>query len=157
MHVLIVGINYRPELTGIGPYTAGLAEHLARRGDRVTVITGLPHYPDWRLARGTRRQPWFTEMVGDVHVIRAAHYVPRAQSALRRAMYEATFGLTGILAALTVPRPDAIVGIVPSLSGGVLARASAERSGAPYGILFQDLIGPAARQSGVPGGGGWRA
>ena len=53
MRVLIVGINYSPELTGIGPYTAGLAEHLAARGDEVTVITGLPHYPDWRIAAGT--------------------------------------------------------------------------------------------------------
>jgi hypothetical protein len=28
MRVLIIGINYRPEPTGIGPYTAGLTEHL---------------------------------------------------------------------------------------------------------------------------------
>jgi colanic acid biosynthesis glycosyl transferase WcaI len=42
MHVLIIGINYRPEPTGIGPYTAGLAEHLAARGEEVTVLTGLP-------------------------------------------------------------------------------------------------------------------
>ena len=55
MRVLIIGINYRPELTGIGPYTADLAEHLASRGDRVTVITGLPHYPGWRIAPGTPR------------------------------------------------------------------------------------------------------
>ena len=53
LHVLIIGINYRPELTAVGPYTAGLAEHLAGRGDQVTVITGLPHYPNWRIASGT--------------------------------------------------------------------------------------------------------
>ena len=33
MRVLICGINYRPELTGIGPYTTGLAEHLVRRAE----------------------------------------------------------------------------------------------------------------------------
>ena len=55
MRVLIVGINYRPERTAVGPYTAGLAEHLAARGDEVTVITGLPHYPAWQIARGTPR------------------------------------------------------------------------------------------------------
>ena len=27
MRVLIIGINYRPEVTAIGSYTAGLAEH----------------------------------------------------------------------------------------------------------------------------------
>lgn len=150
----MVGINYRPELTGIGPYTAGLAEHLARRGDDVTVVTGLPHYPDWRVGRQVRRVLWSMETLSGVEVVRAAHYVPPSQSALRRAGYEATFGLTGLLAAFRARRPDAIVGIVPSLSGGVVARLAASRFGAPYGLLFQDLMGPAARQSGVPGGGG---
>ena len=153
MRVLIAGINYRPELTGIGPYTTGLAEHLVRRGDQVTVVTGLPHYPGWCLAPGTGRGLWSKETLDDVDVIRAAHYVPPRQSAVRRAAYEATFGLTGMLAAFAQPRPDAIVGIVPSLSGGFVARLAADRFRAPYGILVQDVMGPAARQSGVPGGG----
>lgn len=153
MRVLIIGINYRPELTGIGPYTAGLAEHLASRGDSVTVITGLPHYPDWRIAPGTLRSLIRDTSIAGVRVIRAAHFVPARQDALRRAAYEATFGLTGLTASLKTERPDAILGIVPSLSGGVLARLLAKRFGAPYGLLFQDLMGPAARQSGMTGGG----
>ncbi len=72
--VLIIGINYRPELTAVGPYTAGLAEHLAARGDQVSVIPGLPHYPDWRIARGTPRALLHRETIGGVTVIRAAHY-----------------------------------------------------------------------------------
>ncbi len=151
--VLIIGINYRPELTAVGPYTAGLAEQLAAQGDEVTVLTGLPHYPAWRIARGTPRALLRRETIGGVTVIRAAHYVPAAQSAMRRALYEGTFGLTGLLASLRLPRPDAILGIVPSLSGGVLARLTGERLRVPYGLLFQDLMGRAARQSGMAGGG----
>lgn len=153
MRVLIIGINYRPELTGIGPYTAGLAEHLADRGDQVNVVTGLPHYPAWRIATGSRRALWSRETIKRVDVVRAAHYVPASQSALRRGAYEATFGLTCLLAALNLPRPDVVLGMVPSLSGGLLARVAARRFRVPYGILFQDLMGPAAGHSGVPGGG----
>lgn len=153
MRILIVGINYRPELTGIGPYTAGLAEHLAARGDAVTVITGLPHYPGWRIPPGTPCTLHHESQIGGVRVIRAAHFVPRTQDAVRRAVYEGTFGLTGLLASRHVHDVDAIVGIVPSLSGGVLARLLGQRLGAPYGLLFQDLMGPAARQSGMSGGG----
>ena len=122
MRVLIFGINYRPEPTAIGPYTAGLAEHLAARGDEVTVITGLPSYPGWRLMRGTPRRLLATERLDGVTVTRAAHYIPATQSALRRAVYEGTFGLTGLLASLRLARPDAILGVIPSLSGGILAR-----------------------------------
>ncbi|MBD0321819.1 MAG: glycosyltransferase WbuB, partial [Aldersonia sp.] len=48
MRVKIVGINYAPETTGIAPYTSGLADGLAARGHRVEVLTGQPHYPQWR-------------------------------------------------------------------------------------------------------------
>ncbi|MHB8458936.1 MAG: glycosyltransferase [Candidatus Limnocylindrales bacterium] len=151
--MLIIGINYRPELTAIGPYTAGLAEQLAARGDEVTVLTGLPNYPAWRIARGTPRALLRRETIRGVTVIRAAHYVPATQSAIRRALYEGTFGLTGLLASLRLPRPDAILGVVPSLSGGLLARAIADLLRVRYGLLFQDLMGRAAAQSGIPGGG----
>ena len=153
MHVLMVGINYRPEPSGVGPYTAGLAEHLAARGDEVTVITGLPSYPGWQLNRGTPRRLLSTERIDGVTVIRAAHFIPGTQTAAKRAIYEGTFGLTGLLASLRINRPDAILGVVPSLSGGILARLAARRFGTPYGLLFQDLMGPAARQSGIAGGG----
>jgi colanic acid biosynthesis glycosyl transferase WcaI len=152
-NVLIIGINYRPELTGVGPYTAGLAEALARRGDRVTVLTGLPHYPAWRIARGTRRVLVGRETLQGVTVLRAAHYVPATQSAVGRALYEGIFGLTGLVASLRPPRPDVILGIVPSLSGGVLARALSTGLQVRYGLLFQDLMGRAAAQSGIRGGG----
>jgi len=152
MRILIIGINYRPEPTGIGPYTAGLAEHLAARGDDVTVITGLPSYPAWRLMRGTPRHLVATELLGAVTVVRAAHYVPAAQTAAKRSYYEGTFGLTSLLASLGLARPDAILGVIPSLSGGILARLTGRRCRAPYGLLFQDLMGPAARQSGIAGG-----
>ena len=152
MRVLIIGINYRPERSGIGPYTAGLAEHLAARGDEVTVITGLPSYPGWRLLRGTPRRLLATEHLDGVTVIRAANYVPASQTAAKRALYEGTFGLTGLLASLRLSRPDAILGVIPSLSGGVIARLTGQRFGAPYGLLFQDLMGPAASQSGIAGG-----
>jgi colanic acid biosynthesis glycosyl transferase WcaI len=151
MRILIVGIGYSPEETGIAPYTAGLAEHLAERGHSVVALTGLPSYPQWRVHDGYRRLLWKRESVNGVDVRRRWHYVPRQQSAIRRGLYEGTFLLTG-LSALALPRPDMIVGIVPSLSGGLLARLVAWRFRVPYGLVFQDLVGQAAKQSGVGGG-----
>lgn len=147
--ILIIGINYRPETTGIAPYTSDLAEHLADNGHRVAVITGFAHYPAWRLEPGERRIR-AVESRNGVRVIRRRHYVPRSQSAIRRAAYEATFLLHG---ALSRPeRPDVVFGVIPSLSGGLLARYFAAQAHAPYGLIFQDLMAPAARQSGIGGG-----
>jgi colanic acid biosynthesis glycosyl transferase WcaI len=148
--VLIIGINYRPETTGIAPYTSALAEHLATNGHRTTVITGFAHYPAWRLKPGEHRIRAAGWRDG-VRVLRRRHYVPRSQSAIRRAAYEGTFLVHG---ALSRPeRPDVVFGVIPSLSGGILARFFAARARAPYGLIFQDLMAPAARQSGIEGGG----
>jgi len=146
--VLIIGINYRPETTGIAPYTSDTAEHLAASGHRVTAITGFAHYPAWRMAG---EHPLRTvETRNGVRVLRRTHYVPGSQSATRRAAYEATFLVHG---ALSRPeRPDVVFGVIPSLSGGLLARFFAARARAPYGLIFQDLMAPAARQSGIKGG-----
>jgi colanic acid biosynthesis glycosyl transferase WcaI len=42
--------------------------------------------------------------------------------------------------------------VVPSLSGGILARLFAARARAPYALIVQDLMAPAALQSGISGG-----
>ena len=51
-----------------------------------------------------------------------------------------------------MPRPDAILGVVPNLSSGLLARSTGQRLRVPYGLLFQNLMGQAARESGIAGG-----
>lgn len=152
MKLLIAGLNYAPEETGNAPYTTGLAEHLAGRGYSVCVVTGLPSYPQWRVYDGDWHVIWKRESINGVDVRRRWHYVPSRQSAVRRALYEGTFLFTG-LSALALPRPNAVLGIIPSLSGGLLARLAARRFGVPYGLIFQDLVGRAAEQSGVSGGG----
>lgn len=153
MRVLIIGNFYAPEETGIAPYTTGLAEHLVTQGHDVAVVTGLPSYPQWRVYPEYRSVRLGTrERRGGVDVRRVRGYVPRRQSALRRGLYEASFLLRG-LTAVTGPRPDVVVGVVPALGGGMLARIAADRFGCPYALVFQDLTGPAASQSGVFGGG----
>lgn len=150
--LLMFGINYAPEQTGIAPYTTELAEHLATRGWQVTVVTGMPHYPQWRVAEGYRRSWRRQEVLGGVEVMRIRHHVPAAQSAPGRALYEVTF-LARALGVRHRTRPTCVLGVVPSLSGGLAAAAAAHRWRAPLGLLFQDLVGPAAAQSGMPGGG----
>ena len=43
MHILIIGLNFAPELTGVGKYTGEMAAWFARRGHRITVITSPPY------------------------------------------------------------------------------------------------------------------
>ncbi len=150
--ILIASLNYAPEETGIAPYSTKLAEHLATQGYAVDVVTGMPHYPAWRVDAAYAGESRRVEAIGGVTVHRRAHYVPPSQSALRRARYEAT-SLMMAIDALRGPRPDAVIGVMPSLSAGIVARAAAARFRVPYGVIVQDLMGQAAQQSGLSGAG----
>lgn len=136
---------------GIGPYTAGRASYLVSRGNSVDVVTGLPSYPEWKVHADFRGTIYRTDVVDGVRVHRRWQYVPARQSASRRMFYEASFFLTR-LSGLLLKRPDVVMGIVPALAGGVLAKVAAARFNLPYCVLFQDLMGAAAAQSGISGG-----
>lgn len=150
-HVLLTAINYWPEPSGNAPYTTGLAEHLVQSGYRVSVMTGFPHYPSWRVDEAYREGLRRREVIAGVDVIRSRHFVPARQSVIGRGAYEATFLFHSLLCRLDPP--DVVVGVIPSLSGGALARIFAARWHVPYGVIVQDLMGRAAEQSGMAAGG----
>ncbi|MFD7618533.1 glycosyltransferase [Streptomyces sp. NPDC059802] len=150
--LLVVSTNYAPELTGIGPYAAQLAEHWAAAGADTHVLTGMPHYPSWRTDPEYRGVWRVTEKRAGVAVHRRRHYVPTRQTALRRAAFEATVLGHGLLSPPASRPPDAVVAQMPSLAGGVIGARLAARHRVPYVPVVQDLMGAAAAQSGIRGG-----
>jgi putative colanic acid biosynthesis glycosyltransferase WcaI len=150
LSILISSSYYWPEEAGSAPYLTGLAEHLSARGHDVVVATGFAHYPDWRSSAHGRLAA--TETHNGVRILRRWHYVPRTQSAAQRAAYELSLLASGSTTLFRRWRPDVVVGTCPSLAGGALAAAAAGRYRVPYGLVFQDLMGRAAEQSGVSGG-----
>lgn len=154
--VLIVGINYKPERTGIAPYTTQAAEHFVRQGAEAFVLTGLPHYPHWSVPAIYKYRLRVDEIRNGVDVRRLRHFVPRSQSAGKRALYEGTFGLNALCQRLPF-RADVVLAVVPSLAGAAVASLVAHRSNARSVVWVQDLMGSAARQTGIPGGKGLAA
>ena len=53
MKILIHGINFAPELVGIGKYTGEMVGWLAARGHAVRVVAAPPYYPDWAVLPAT--------------------------------------------------------------------------------------------------------
>ena len=150
LKVLITSSYYWPEGAGTAPYLTSLAEYLSSRGHEVIVGTTFAHYPDWRSSANGRAM--LTEVRAGVKIRRRAQFVPRRQSAAQRALYEATLLASGLTALPLRGRPDVVIGTCPSLAAGMLASAGSIAYRVPCGLIFQDLMGLAARQSGVAGG-----
>jgi putative colanic acid biosynthesis glycosyltransferase WcaI len=148
--VLVIGINYAPEQTGSAPYTAGLAEMIADFAD-VEVLAGAPHYPSWRVEPEYRWRLRRDEERNGVDVRHFRHFVPRKQSAFGRAVWDGSFVAN---VSISRPRraPNIVIASTPSLGGAVLGARFAQRYRVPFAIVIQDLVGQAARQSGISGG-----
>ena len=136
--ITIVGLHYAPETTGNAPYTASLAQRLQQRGHEVTVITGYPHYPEWKIRDGYAG--WrMSEFVEGVRVERLRHPVPAAPTHLTRMLMELTFG--GQLLFARWGQPDMVLFVSPALFStviGVIRRKLAWRR-VPTAVWVQDL------------------
>lgn len=144
MRIIVWGINYAPEPTGIAPFNAGLAEWLAERGHEVEMVTTFPYYPAWRKQPGDRGRLYRTERAAGVTVRRCWHFVPARVTALRRMLHEASFLATSLARVLTLRRADVIVAVAPPLPLGVPVWLVSRLWRRPYVFHVQDLQPDAA-------------
>jgi colanic acid biosynthesis glycosyl transferase WcaI len=144
-HVVVVGIHYAPEPTGVAPYTTAMAEHLATRARLVTVLTGLPHYPTWRVPaayRGFGRNPELHTPT--LHLVRHTHSVPRRMTPWSVLRYQAGFALRASRTQLT-EKPDLVIAVTPSPSSAIAGARLAERYGCPLVTVVHDLTASRGR------------
>lgn len=128
MRILVYGINFPPELTGVGKYTGEMAKWLAEQGHQVRVVTGPPYYPQWRVADGYN--PWWykTEVWAGVRVWRCPVWVPRRPGGFKRLLHLASFAFSSFPAVMRQVfwRPHVVWVVEPPLfcapAGWLLAR-----------------------------------
>lgn len=154
MRILVYGINYSPELTGIGKYTGEMVEWMAREGHEVRVITAPPYYPQWKV--GARYSAWrYRREEGDATVWRCPLYVPKQPSTLKRLLHLGSFALSSFFPLMAQRRwkPDRIIGVVPTLFCTPGMRLLAKLSGARTVLHIQDYEVDAMLGLGLAGNG----
>lgn len=154
MKILVYGINYSPELTGIGKYTGEMVEWMAREGHDVRVITAPPYYPQWKV--GERYSAWgYRREEGDATVWRCPLYVPKQPSTLKRLLHLGSFALSSFFPLMAQRRwkPDRIIGVVPTLFCTPGMRLLAKLSGARTLLHIQDYEVDAMLGLGLAGKG----
>lgn len=152
MNILILGINYAPEMVGIGPYTAGMAQYLAEVGHSVTVVCAKPYYPQWKVEDEYRGGGVRISVEHGVKVVRLPIYVPKKPDGKRRLAHHLSFAVRAQLAMISETRrqkPDVVIGIAPSLISIMAARYAARRTGAKLWLHIQDFEVEAAFATGL--------
>jgi colanic acid biosynthesis glycosyl transferase WcaI len=149
MRILALTINYWPEQTGIGTLLTRRCEYLASVGHEVTVCTGMPYYPEWRVHPNYKHKLFHQETRNGIKILRSWIWVPRKVTSSKRVVFEASFLATSIVRALGADKPDLLLTVSPPLGLAVSARVLSLRWRIPYVFDVEDLQPDAASDLGM--------
>ena len=135
-HILIVSQYFNPEPFRIND----IAAEWAKRGHRVTVLTGIPNYPEGVFYKG---YSWFKrrrETVNGVDIIRIP-LIPRGHSSIGVIINYFSFMISGVIwKTFTNLKPDSVfIFAMSPLTQAIPAVKMAKRRHIPCTIYVQDL------------------
>jgi colanic acid biosynthesis glycosyl transferase WcaI len=152
LRILIYGLNYAPELTGIGKYTGEMAAWLAERGHEVRVVTAPPYYPAWRIREDYRGTWYRTERVpGQPLVRRTPLYVPARPTGIKRIAHLVSFMLGSLPVMLREIfwQPEMVFTVEPTFFCAPLTLFVGKSAGARCWLHVQDFEVDAAFELGL--------
>jgi len=144
MRIIVWGINYAPEVTGIGPHNTALCEFLLASGHQVEMITSFAYYPAWKKLPADRWKLFRTDLLNEIPVHRCWHYVPGRRNVFSRIIHELTFVKSSFIRCLFLPRADLMVVVSPPLLLGLAAWLAGLIKRTPFVFHVQDLQPDAA-------------
>ncbi|MEM5565622.1 WcaI family glycosyltransferase [Psychroserpens sp. AS72] len=149
-NITIIGVNYSPEDSAIGLYTTQKAEYLVSKGYNVSVITGFPYYPQWKIRSDyENKKRWHKEIINDVSVYRYKQYVPSNPTFSKRIIHLLSFTFGNVPNLFKIAKPSHVICIVPFTSSILLGWFLKLRYRSKLWIHIQDFEFDAAIDSGL--------
>jgi colanic acid biosynthesis glycosyl transferase WcaI len=151
MRILIVGLNFYPEPTGIGKYSGEFAAYLAGHGHFVRVITTPPYYPHWQVQAGYNAGRYQKEIWQGLEIQRCPLWVPGHPTGFTRLLHLATFAFSSLPALISQLnwKPNVVLCIAPALMNAPFVLAFARLSGSKSWLHIQDFELDAALKLGL--------
>jgi len=148
--VLLMGINFSPELTGIGKYSGEMIDWLSKNNYDCTVVSSFPYYPNWEVQKPHKARFYKKEIANDGHLTlyRCPLYVPKKPTGAKRILHDASFFITAffmVFCLLFKKGNDYIFCIAPPFHLGFLGVFYKFFKGGKLVCHIQDLQIEAAR------------
>lgn len=141
MKLLLLGLNFPPEIVSIGKYSGEMADYLARQGLEVRVITAPPYFPHWKIFPGYSGWRYQREQRGAIQIWRCPLWVPQRVNGFSRSLHLFSFAASSLPAMLAqiAWQPDVILCVVPTQPSAIGAWLTARLSGAKTWLHIQDF------------------
>ena len=159
--LLVVSLNYAPDLTGIGKYVSEMTEWLSskRRQLEIRVITAPPYYPAWCVHSGYSSHLYKKERIAGIVTYRCPLWIPRRPRGWSRVLHLLSFALSSLPVLLWQAvswRPHVVFVVEPPLGVAPGAWLAAKLCRARTWLHVQDLEIDAAFDLGLVRGSFFR-
>lgn len=138
--ITIIGINYFPEDTAIGLYTTQLAEYLNDNDFEVTVITGFPYYPAWKINEDYKsKKKFLKEKINGINILRYKQYVPKKPIFIKRIFHLIDFSFGTFINCFKIKKTDIVLCVVPFIGTVLIGKFLSKFRGAKLWVHIQDF------------------
>ncbi|NND11209.1 MAG: glycosyltransferase [Flavobacteriaceae bacterium] len=149
-NITIISGYYFPEDTAIGLYNTQLVKFLESKGYIVTVVTGFPSYPQWKIREDyNNKKAFYTEFIGKTKIIRYKQFVPKSPTFFKRILLLLDFTFGSFFNVFKIKDCDLVISVVPHTSTLFLGWVLKKRKKAKLWNHIQDFEFDAAHQTGL--------
>ncbi len=139
MKVLILHMRFHPDLTGTGPLVTDLATDLVELGNKVTVVTSMPHYGRHDLPPEYRGRLLHRSNFNGVDLWRTFVYIPPNPSGFQRGINYLSYTFMSVVGGLMAEKPDVILCVNPPITVGFSGWLLSLARRAPMVFNVQDV------------------
>jgi colanic acid biosynthesis glycosyl transferase WcaI len=138
MKILFISDNFPPETNASATRVFERACYWVKWGHDVTVVTGVPNFPQGKVFDGYINR-FQTESREGMRVVRVKTYIAPNRGKFRRALDFLSFRINAARAAKKEPRPDVICATSPQPGAALAGLDAAKHHGVPFVFELGDL------------------
>jgi len=140
MRILLIAIQFPPDINSTGNLMAQLAESWIARGHHVSVVTSLPHYQNFQIEAAFKGTLYQRESRNGLDILRLWVYAPGKKSMIRRLFNYLSFAVGAALSGIVWRGSwDVILCTNGSFFSGVAAWLIGAVKRIPFIYNLQDL------------------
>jgi glycosyltransferase involved in cell wall biosynthesis len=139
MRILFLTDNFPPERNAPATRVHEHACYWVKWGHEVTILTGVPNFPEGKVFPGYRNRWRQEERIDGIRVVRVKTFITANEGILLRTLDYLSFMASAFLAGSFLPKPDVVIATSPQFFAAVAGCALSALRGRPYLLEVRDL------------------
>ena len=138
MKILFLTDNFPPEVNAPATRTYEHCKEWVKQGEKVTVITCVPNFPQGKVYKGYRNVFYQKEIMEGIHIIRVWTYITANEGFIKRTLDYISFSVSAFIAGL-FQKTDIIIATSPQFYTALSGRALSFWKRKPWIMEVRDL------------------